>query len=135
LYLRARLRRSWDFLTWEIPHGLKNLWRFRKVVWDFSDGDYSSLLKVMQVASKELSNHIGHHNHHQRAKKDARELLIVSELCRRLATEDQYDVWLRDGVKRGVGKSKRYFDHYQYLWKQDHEYLMKMFKSLPHWWC
>lgn len=124
-----------NFLRWDLPQGLKNLWKFRKVVWHFSDGDYSSLLKVMQVASKELSNHIGGHNIGSRAKKSARELVIVSELCRRLATEDQYDYWLREGVKRGPGKSKRHFDHYQYLWKQDQEYLRKMFKNLPYWWC
>lgn len=120
---------------WEVPQGLKNLWRFRKAVWGYSDSDYQDTLRLMQVGFKGISDHLIKHNIKKHDKKYARQLLVVSELCRRLSAEDQYDYWLHQMVKKDGKNYRRYADHYRYMYDQDLAYLQKMFKFLPHWWC
>lgn len=89
----------------------------------------------MQVGFKGISDHLIKHNIKKHDKKRARQLLVTSELCKRLANEEQYDYWLHKIVKSNGKNYKRYADHHNYMWKQDLDYLRKMLRFLPHWWC
>lgn len=133
LYLRARLFRLKTFLIWEVPHGLKNLWRFRSEVWNHCDYDFNAMLRLMQKSSRLLSDHIKKHNVLCRSDKSARQALIFSELCRRIADEEVYRTKSYFKVPRGkdrIGKESRYIYRYNY----DVAYLSKMAKFIPYWW-
>lgn len=133
LYLMARLYRLKTFLTWEVPHGLRNLWKFRSEVWHHCDYDFNGMLRMMQKSSRLLSEHIKKHNIVKRADKSARQALIFSELCRRIATEETYYDEPYFKVPRGKDKIGKY-SRYVYRYNYDVEYLSKMAKFIPHWW-
>lgn len=88
---------------------------------------------MMQKSSRLLSEHIKKHNIVKRADKSARQALIFSELCRRIATEETYYDEPYFKVPRGKDKIGKY-SRYVYRYNYDVEYLSKMAKFIPHWW-
>lgn len=131
----------WQWLT--ISLGISNLWRFRKVVWRFDRCDYAHLLQLISFGAKEIASHHKEHPIVTDADRIAKELTIVSELCRRLADDDYFLLasgakdWLdvRAMLKGMNSKQKsRIFAHQEYLAKQDVAYLGKAFKRVRCWW-
>jgi hypothetical protein len=86
-------------------------------------------LKLIQRASKELSVHLRTHNLVKHAKKRAKQALIFSELCRRLADEDVY--YEEPYFRAGQGRK---YSQFRYRYNYDIQYLGKMTKYIPYWW-
>lgn len=144
---KRRLRRVWRFFvkgeytyhhhwTWHwygLRQGLSNFWRFRKSVYHFNASDYSYLLWLMADATQEMSRH--HREDGVAADRDkmARQLLVVTELCKRLR-EGNY--FMMAGYRRGLtsAQASRVFAHSDYMAKQDVEYLGKMLRHMRSWW-
>jgi hypothetical protein len=125
----------WNYLC--VKYGLLNLWRFRSVVWHFDNCDYSPLLKLLQLATRQMSDHHKRSGRVVGSDKIARQLLIVSELCRRLERDQYFE---NAGYKRKDWKAKSphrrsgIIEHAEYLQKQDLNYLGRTLQHLPKWW-
>lgn len=89
------------------------------------------MLRLMQKASREMSKHMKEHAMVKRSEKTSRELLVFSELCRRLADDDVYydEPYFKDKSKR-----RRHYERVRYRYNYDLEYLRRVMKHLPHWW-
>lgn len=101
-------------------------------MWNYHPCDFSFTLKLMQKATRELSNHLREHNIVKDAKKRAKQALIFSELCRRLADEDVY--YENPYFNRSMGRNRRYYETWKYRYNYDLQYLGKMTKYIPYWW-
>jgi len=44
----------WEIIKWDIPRFLKNLWLFRKEMWEHSDWDYAYSLKLLRRSLIEI---------------------------------------------------------------------------------
>lgn len=129
LYLMARLYRWKEILWYELPRGLKNFWKFRSEIWNHCDYDFNGMLRLMQKSSRLLSDHIYKHDHLARAKKSAKQARVFSELCRRIADEDQY-------YQRPYFRSRGRYDFHNIKYRYDYDvwYLSKLAKYIPYWW-
>lgn len=87
------------------------------------------MLRLMQKASLEMSKHIKEHALVKGSEKTSRQLLVFSELCRRLADDD---VYYEDGYFRT--NRKHWAKRVRYRYNYDLEYLRRMLKHLPAWW-
>lgn len=110
-------------------YGICNIVRFWRVVWRFDTCDYTGLLELMQAATKQMAIDHRDHGHLVNSERTAHQLFIVSELCRRLAADDYFDLAEREG-RKDADWSKRV----GYLGKQDAEYLGRMFRHVQTWW-
>lgn len=116
--------------------GLKNIWRFKSAVWHFDTCDYAPMLKLLQIATREMAVQHLEAGHSKDSKNRGRELLIVSELCRRLYDDNYFEnagygsTW---GQKTGK-QQRRVAVHAQYMEKQDADLLGKMFQMVRYWW-
>jgi hypothetical protein len=118
--------------------GIKNLLRFRSVVWHFDTCDYSPMLRMIQVATREMADATCTVKRTTDWQKRHRELIAVSELCRRLIADEYFenagysngDEWKRFSRK----KKQRIAKHAEYMNRQDAHYLGKMFKNVCRWW-
>jgi hypothetical protein len=91
--LRRLFNLRWHWVT--LRMGVRNLWRFRGVVWRFDTCDYSYMLELMGVAANEMSRGFRERGHCVDAPRRARELAVMSALCNRLAADD-YCLMTRD---------------------------------------
>lgn len=146
-WLKHKAKRVWRFFvkgkygrcqhwTWHwygLCQGVRNFWRFRKSIYHFNASDYSYLLWLMADATVEMSRHHREDGVTADREKTARQLLVVSELCKRLR-EDNYFVMA--GYRYGLddAKARRVFAHSDYLAKQDIEYLGRVLRHLRSWW-
>jgi hypothetical protein len=111
--------------------GLKNLWLFRHEIWNFAPWDFEPMLRLMQKSSREMSKHMKEHAMVKGSEKASRELLVFSELCRRLADDD---VYYEDPYFHYKGKRREFYKRVRYRYNYDLEYLRRMLKHMPHWW-
>ena len=72
---------------YNIKYGIKNLIRFRKVIWNFRPWDQSYLLNIMEETFTQMAE--GHDKGHLvKAPRSARELRVAANLCKRLSADD-----------------------------------------------
>ena len=67
----------------------RNLYVFHKTLWNYRSWDYSGLLRLMETATKDMHECHKNYGHLMRSEQTAKELLIVSTLCKRIR-EDNY---------------------------------------------
>lgn len=121
---------KWNFKYYEIKSGIRNLYHYRKVIWNVSDADYSSILMVIEATSRDIANHLNKHNIRVDSHKRAKELTIVACLCKRLREDDYFSVkhYFNDS-------NKTKFNYHKYMYNQDLELLRYILRKLPFWWC
>jgi hypothetical protein len=56
--------KTWDFFRYDLPAGIKNIWRFRKAVWNYRwwSGTYA-VLPLMQTALVDMASKIEERGH------------------------------------------------------------------------
>ena len=85
------LTNIWDFLFFHIPRFIKNLWKFRKVIYNHYPYDYHSTLCFLQVALKDISDYCEKHGYEvdvsriKKVKKMRRAVKIIENI-----NEDKY---------------------------------------------
>jgi hypothetical protein len=119
-------------------YGICSLFAFFKAVWRFNTCDFAGLLVLIETATRLMRDHHRYNGVTVDAPKVARQLTVVSELCRRLR-EDNYlqnagygdgEAWSRMTEFR----RKQVAKHACKMQQQDADYLGKMFKSVNTWW-
>lgn len=108
---------------------------FADAVWHWDSCDYSPTVRLMEIAFRRMM--ILHRDHGclLKATRTAKQLLIVSELCKRIQ-EDNYADLAGHANYDSMSEFQRtkWARHTNYLQKQDVEYLGKMMRYLPSWW-
>ena len=88
-----------------VVYGLRNLWRFRKVVWRWRAWDYEYSYELFVVALLELGETISRNDHHTRAQEDAADIAETARLLTAFQdatwTEEEDAAWdaLHDHLK------------------------------------
>ena len=133
-------RTLWANIThpyYDIKNGIHNIFTFFEAIWWFHSWDWTGMIYLLEVSAHEmrLSQSLGIH---VGAEREAKRLLIVETLCKRLR-EDEYftqaghcqETWdsLPNHERTHIAK------HSEYMAKQDTLYLGKMIKFVQHWWC
>lgn len=75
--------------------GMSNLRYYFKVIWNDRDWDWTFLLLLMHKKMHKMSEYQKHHGISVNHERYAKELLIASELCRRLSGDHDYDKYQR----------------------------------------
>jgi hypothetical protein len=143
-----RIRSFWT----NIKYGVKNLWRYRKVIWNDRDWDYAFLLNLVEFKTKTMSDTIKKYGMSVSSEETANELAEVSQLLGRLANDDfekhvdeHYEKWdkeyrLLDAFKPNK-KSEEYLESLRLAWKNDKQdrklaekRLLKLLTKYKNWW-
>ena len=75
------------FFYW-IKTGIRNVIRWIPVIWEDEDFDWAYLARVMEFKMRNMSNYLKNYGHHVNSDKDAKNLLICTNLLRRLIEDD-----------------------------------------------
>lgn len=79
----------WSIRTANVWKFFRNLYVFRKALWTYRSWDYYGLLDFMQTATHDMHKLHKEHGHLVRSEDTAKELLVISELLKRIR-EDKY---------------------------------------------
>lgn len=81
------LGNAWNFFRYDLGNGLRNLWRWFPEIWGLRDWDGGYLFSVMERQMRHMAECIGRYGHHLGSAKNAKQLRIAAECCRRLAND------------------------------------------------
>ena len=56
--IKWRFKDAWDLIRYDIPYFFKNLWRFRKEMWNYRDWDYHHALSMLRASLFHLCEYI-----------------------------------------------------------------------------
>ena len=133
---------NWVVTPWyQVKCGIQNLFSWFKIVWNDRDWDYAYLCLMMEFKMKRMSKHIGEENRfrHVNADKTAKQLIICSEIMRRIGEGDHgKHIAARSthfGIKRNVSSALLDYKMEDSLSKKDMELFNKIFtRHLKSWW-
>lgn len=151
----GRLSTAW----WNFRRGVKNLWVYRKLIWQTADWDYAYLLELMEFKLRRMDDAIGNGCLLHRERK-AKQMRVCAELCRRIRKDEyyanltgpvKYNSWTtpceyrdavqlhiegyRNGVLMTASEARRFYAMAERNRKNDIEYLfLVMRKHLLEWW-
>jgi len=86
-----------DFKNATIWKFCRNLWVFRKCLWNYRSWDHSGLLHFMETCARDMSHTHKEHSFHVRSEETSKELLVFAELLKRVR-EDDYTLSMVDVV-------------------------------------
>lgn len=110
---------------------------FADAVWHFDTCDYAPLMRLVHVATKEMARLYKEHGHVVDSEKIARQLTVVSELCKRIEADDHFtNAGYNPKTWRDLPdcERQRIVKHTEYMAKQDAAYLGKMMARVQCWW-
>ena len=97
--LRRWIKYNLPYLHLEFIRGIENLWRWFPVIWKDRNWDDYYIYKVLQFKLKNQAKHIGDHDLHTRAKRDAEKMMTCVRLIDKI-TDEYYGMEYMD-----------YYDH------------------------
>jgi hypothetical protein len=136
---RWRLRTIWTNIThpyYDLKNGILNLITFFEAVWWFHSWDEDGMLHLLEISAREMRKqqelgiHVGD-------EKQARRLLIVETLCKRLRADRYFENAGYDNKRwKEVPdfERSRIAKHAGYMPTQDARYLGQMLRFVQHWW-
>lgn len=74
---------------WRIKNFARNLWVFRKSLYNYTSWDYSGTLDIMETSFRDMSVSHAKYSMHTNNEKVAKDLLVLAALCKRIR-EDNY---------------------------------------------
>lgn len=125
-----RLRRLLDWLRYDLPQGVHNLWRWFPIIWYDRDWDSSYLLYLMERKLDQMGECFEKHGHLVNSPRYTRQVRICAELCRRITDDSALGRMLdAHGLTRYGGELGTALESYY------QEYLGLMIgKHLRCWW-
>lgn len=103
--LRYAIARVWDDVLYPFKQPiwfLQTVWAYRDVLWNDRDWDSAYLLVMMERKLRRMADHIGTYGHHVGSERDAKQLRVAAELCRRVRL-DQYNDAALNRLKQREG--------------------------------
>lgn len=90
------------FRTASLWKYFRNLYVFRKVLWNYRSWDYSGMLQFMETSARDMSECTSKYSHHLDSDQSAKELLIFAEHLKRIR-EDAFHINTIDYIDGGKG--------------------------------
>jgi hypothetical protein len=119
-----------DWLRYDLPYGLRNLWRWLPIIWEDRDWDYVYLLRVMEAKMRWMSVCLRDHGHLLHSDRYARQLAVCAALAKRIREDNYHENLIDVDIT-----SYKYWSRAERNRKNDLAYLGKMIgKYLSHWW-
>lgn len=87
---------------WRIKNFARNLWVFRKSLYNYTSWDYSGTLDIMETSFRDMSVSHAKYSMHTNNEKVAKDLLVLAALCKRIREDNygmdcaDYSAWDRD---------------------------------------
>lgn len=81
----------YGFFRYDLIQGLKNFWRFKKVIWRFRWWDYGFSDDLTNEAYKVMAEN-WHKSHYVGFEKDEKELKIIVELFKRMKETNTFTI-------------------------------------------
>ncbi|MNF63036.1 hypothetical protein D3C85_293040 [compost metagenome] len=148
--MKYKLKKFIDLIRYDLPRFVRNVFVYRKALWQYRNWDYSGLLHLMETAARDMHECHKNHGHLMKADQTAKELLIWAELLRRVR-EDQYDEDKQESIFNGKGifggefvqkpntlpnrKAKSFYKLVQMQRRNDVKLIAKMFeRKVFSWW-
>ena len=96
--------------------GLKNLWRWRKVIWNDRDYDYYYIYEVLKQKLIFQRDHLRKYGFHSNSEADANDIEQVIQLIQALQDEKFYDTDapLEEQINDANAARKKLFDLLEY---------------------
>lgn len=69
---------------------IKNIWIFRKALWDYRAWDYTGLLTFMEVSARDMSRCHKENGHLMRSEDTAKELKVWADILQRVIEDDYF---------------------------------------------
>lgn len=93
----------YTFRTASLGKYFRNLYVFRKVLWNYRSWDYSGMLQFMETSARDMSEYIIKYDRHTTSEQTTKELLIFAEHLKRIRDEDTFRRNVVDYVDGGKG--------------------------------
>ena len=84
------IRKNIAGLFWDIRYGIGNLIRWFPVIWRDRDWDWVHLSEILEFKLRSQATNELKYGRHKGSGRDARNMLICAELCRRLINEEEF---------------------------------------------
>jgi len=111
---------------WMPFNGFRNLWTWKKIIWQDAQFDYSFMLRILIKKLELMENGFRLHGCCTNSERVAKEIKILRLIVERIE-RDEYVLFERFG--------KPDYKHGEYLARQDLEYFGKIInKKLRCWW-
>ena len=78
-----------DLFRYDIPNFIRNIFVFRKALWNYRSFDYSGMMMFMEESAKDMAECHENYGNLVRSKQTAKELRILSEIFKRI-NDDEY---------------------------------------------
>ena len=142
----------WAIKTATIWKFFRNLWLFRKALWNYRSWDYSGMMEFMETSAQDMSRCHKENGQHTTSQISAKELQVFAALLRRVREDAYTDDKLEfkkvreggmfggfDNVQRSNTlpnrDSKEFYKIIESNTKNDLELIGKMFsRKVRHWW-
>lgn len=112
--------------------GVKNIWRWRKVIYKDRDWDHWYIYEILKTKLKFQADYIATNSYHERAGEDVKEIRECIELIDKVQNEFYIDEILNlDQSKWTLDRIKEAEDSHNQAKRQ----LFKLLdKNIEHWW-
>lgn len=84
--------KTYDFFRYDIPYGVKNLFRWFKIIWKDRNWDNQYIYSILHHKLNLQERHIRKHDNHTDAQKIARKMRLCVLLLERLMKDDYNDL-------------------------------------------
>ena len=98
--------RLYRWFRWEfkyqhkyIKYGVKNLYKWFRVIWNDRDWDHYYIFEVLKFKLEKQANHLAENGFHNNAQRDAELMMTCVRLIDKLQNEYYYDELSKSGVR------------------------------------
>ena len=98
--------RLYRWFRWEfkyqhkyIKYGVKNLYKWFRVIWNDRDWDHYYIFEVLKFKLEKQANHLAENGFHNNAQRDAELMMTCVRLIDKLQNEYYYDELCKSGVR------------------------------------
>lgn len=86
------MKKIYEWFRYDLPRGIKNYWRWRRVIWEDCQWDWDTLARIMEFKLRLMADSTDNW-HVMSASRSKRQMLIVAHILKRLR-EDNYDPYV-----------------------------------------
>lgn len=85
-----KIERMFNYIRYDIPYGLRNLWNWFPVIWNHRSWDAVFSLMVLKKSLTEVRDTIERNARHLGYEKDVRRMTVAIECLKRILEEDDF---------------------------------------------
>lgn len=86
------MKKIYGWFRYDLPRGIKNYWRWRRIIWEDCQWDWETLARIMEFKLRLMAKATDDW-HVMSASRSKRQMLIAAHILKRLR-EDNYDPYV-----------------------------------------